>query len=299
MVAGYLLHPGERANDLSLLAGGQLGESRNVLPTLEEGRRQVAAAATPGTGTAPARAAEVIWRLLPGLRKQLREAGHEHLFESLERPLITILADMEARGILVAPARLKMLAEELQHAMERKAATIFDLAKEEFNIQAPRQLASILFEKLGLPVAKKTKSGPSTDMAVLEEQAQRVRRVLAEVPGATEPQIEQVAGLPVLQVRARRDALARYQVNVAQVLEVVETASGGKEASEFVAGQRRWPIVVRLGEAYRSTPEDIGSILVEAGDGSQVALAGVCDIWLLYTSPSPRDRTRSRMPSSA
>jgi len=119
------------------------------------------------------------------------------------------------------------------------------------------------------------------DMAVLEEQAQRVRRVLAEVPGATEPQIEQVAGLPVLQVRARRDALARYQVNVAQVLEVVETAIGGKEASEFVAGQRRWPIVVRLGEAYRSTPEDIGSILVEAGDGSQVPLAEVCDIDLV------------------
>jgi len=169
MVAGYLLHPGQRANDLARLAGEQLGESHNVLPTLETKRRQVAPAATPGTGTAPARAAEVIWRLLPGLRKQLREVGHEHLFESLERPLITILADMEARGILVAPARLKMLAEELQHAMEQKAATIFDLAKEEFNIQSPRQLASILFEKLGLPVAKKTKSGPSTDSSVLEE----------------------------------------------------------------------------------------------------------------------------------
>jgi len=169
MVAGYLLHPGQRANDLARLAGEQLGESHEVLPTLETKRGQVAPAASPGTGTAPARAAEVIWRLLPGLRKQLRAASHERLFESLERPLITILADMEARGILIDPARLEMLAEELQHAMEQKGATIFDLAKEEFNIQSPRQLASILFEKLGLPVVKKTKSGPSTDSSVLEE----------------------------------------------------------------------------------------------------------------------------------
>ncbi len=121
--------------------------------------------------------------------------------------------------------------------------------------------------------------GPELD--VLRREADRVRNVLTTIPGASEVQVEQTVGLPVLEIRARRDDLARYQVNVEDVQEVVETALGGKKASEFIEGQRRWDIIVRLPVEYRDTPEAISNILVEAGDGSEIPLAQLCDIELV------------------
>lgn len=172
MVASYLLQPGQQVHDLARLAKEHLGEPAGALEvpgaTGQEPDSSESAAMRPAAAAA-ARGAELIWRLAPLLREKLREANQDCLFATLERPLIGILAAMESRGILVDTTRLEVLAGEMQHAMARKAATIFDLAKEEFNIQSPKQLAGILFEKLGLPVVKKTKSGPSTDSSVLEE----------------------------------------------------------------------------------------------------------------------------------
>ncbi len=113
--------------------------------------------------------AEMIRRLAAMLKGKLREANQEELFLTLELPLIAILAGMEYRGILVDARRLEALAVNFEKAMSQKATKIFELAKEIFNIQSPKQLAYILFEKLGLPVVKKTKSGPSTDSSVLDE----------------------------------------------------------------------------------------------------------------------------------
>ena len=170
MVASYLLQPGQQAHDLARLAGEHLGEPPDTFPERRTRSQELTPPASPDIRrTAAGRGAEVIWRLVPGLREKLREANQEHLLTSLEQPLISILAAMESRGILVDTCRLETLAAEMQNAMGQKAATIFDLAKEEFNIQSPKQLAAILFEKLGLPVVKKTKSGPSTDSSVLEE----------------------------------------------------------------------------------------------------------------------------------
>jgi DNA polymerase I len=112
-----------------------------------------------------------IWRLAPMLESKSREAGQEQLFFSLELPLIRILSGMEYRGILIDGGKLESLAVDFERAMSQKAQKIYELAKEEFNIQSPKQLAAILFEKLGLPVVKKMKSGPSTDSSVLEELA--------------------------------------------------------------------------------------------------------------------------------
>ena len=172
MVASYLLNPGQQAHDLARLAGEHLEETLGGLRERAARDQTLTPSGSPGirpTAAAAAESAEVIWRLAPRLREKLREANQEQLFASLERPLIPILAAMEDRGILVDAAKLEALAGELEQVMGQKAATIFDLAKEEFNIQSPKQLASILFDKLGLPVVKKTKSGPSTDSSVLEE----------------------------------------------------------------------------------------------------------------------------------
>lgn len=173
MVASYLLDAGGRAHDLARVVAEHLGEKL----TSEEaesgaGSRsgQNDASASPGADSA-CRNATATLRLVPVLTGKLSQSGLRDLFENLEVPLIEVLAGMEHRGILANAGKLEALSADFQKIMDVKAAVIYDLAKEEFNIQSPKQLAGILFDKLGLRVVKKTKSGPSTDVSVLEELA--------------------------------------------------------------------------------------------------------------------------------
>jgi DNA polymerase-1 len=103
--------------------------------------------------------------------RALREVGLLELYEQVERPLVAVLAEMERHGIRVDPARLAEFSRELDLALERATRDIYGLAGEEFNIGSPKQLATILFEKLKLPPVKKTKTGYSTDADVLEQLA--------------------------------------------------------------------------------------------------------------------------------
>lgn len=103
----------------------------------------------------------------------LKEKNLEKLFHEIEMPLAPILANMEYYGIKVDLPFLKSLTTTLTHQMNRLSQEIYSLAGEEFNINSPKQLAKILFEKLKLPVGKKTKtkSGYSTNVEILEELA--------------------------------------------------------------------------------------------------------------------------------
>ena len=100
---------------------------------------------------------------------ELKKDGLWSLYQDLELPLVTALAAMEAHGILVDPKTLDTLAAELDETLKGLTETIYREAGEEFNINSPKQLGVILFEKLGLPVLKRTKTGPSTSADVLEE----------------------------------------------------------------------------------------------------------------------------------
>lgn len=174
MVANYLLDPGKYSHSLDNIAREHLGETMiSYTDVTGKGKAQIGFAEVDVAQAAEyaCEDAEVTWRLAPILRRKLVEQNLQELYETLELPLIEVLAKMEYHGILVDAGQLRVLSKELDAAMERKAAVIYELAKEEFNIQSPKQLAGILFEKLGLRVVKRTKSGPSTDMSVLEELA--------------------------------------------------------------------------------------------------------------------------------
>ncbi|MBI5527081.1 MAG: DNA polymerase I [Deltaproteobacteria bacterium] len=93
------------------------------------------------------------------------------LYREVEMPLVPILARMEMAGMRVDPKRLEALSAELGASMKRTAEEIFAAAGTEFNIGSPRQLADVLFNRLGLRTVKNTKTGPSTDSEVLEELA--------------------------------------------------------------------------------------------------------------------------------
>jgi DNA polymerase I len=102
---------------------------------------------------------------------ELQENEQYELFTDLEMPLSLILADMESIGVKVDVERLKGMGEELKEHLQELEQKIYELAGEEFNINSPKQLGVILFEKLQLTVYKKTKTGYSTSADILEKLA--------------------------------------------------------------------------------------------------------------------------------
>ncbi|MDP9739766.1 UNVERIFIED_ORG: DNA polymerase-1 [Bacillus sp. B2I3] len=116
-----------------------------------------------------ARKSKAIFSLKEPMIDKLQEFEQYHLFTELELPLSIILANMEWQGIKVDIGRLKNMGQELAIRLRNIEARIFELAGEAFNINSPKQLGAILFEKLELPVMKKTKTGYSTSADVLEK----------------------------------------------------------------------------------------------------------------------------------
>src|SRR5262245_41996921 len=117
------------------------------------------------------------------------------------------------------------------------------------------------------------------DFPTLVAKAREVETVLRGVPGVADLAVEQITGQPVLQVRIRQDEIARYGVPAQSVLDLVESL-GGKPLGDVVEGQVRFPLVVRLPDAYQAGPEAIGAMLVAAATGERIPLARLADVEL-------------------
>jgi cobalt-zinc-cadmium resistance protein CzcA len=115
-------------------------------------------------------------------------------------------------------------------------------------------------------------------MHLLRAKAEEAAALLRTVPGVTDLRTEQVAGLPNLNIKIDRNRLARYGLNVAEVQEVIETAIGGKMATEIIEGQMRVDVVVRFPAERRNSPEAIGNILMPTPGGGPVPLAELAEI---------------------
>ncbi len=115
--------------------------------------------------------ADVSLRLADALSGKLVEDGLTDLFTDLEMPLLTVLFEMERRGVIVDPQALKDMETELSRRADDLRERIISAAGRDFNPDSPKQLAEVLFGDLDLPVIKRKKTGPSTDVSVLEELA--------------------------------------------------------------------------------------------------------------------------------
>ena len=113
--------------------------------------------------------AEAVRRLVPLQQADLETGGMHKLYYELEQPLAIVLAGMEKQGIKVNAGTLEDLGAELAQGISRYESDIYMHAGMEFNISSPKQLGEVLFDKLDLPVIKKTKTGYSTDAEVLEK----------------------------------------------------------------------------------------------------------------------------------
>ncbi|WP_088006621.1 DNA polymerase I [Indiicoccus explosivorum] len=116
-----------------------------------------------------ARKAKAVWEVRPVIEEKLKGNEQFSLYHELELPLAVILGGMESLGVRVDSAQLKAMGEDLAQKLGQIEADIHEAAGETFNINSPKQLGVILFEKLGLPAIKKTKTGYSTAADVLEK----------------------------------------------------------------------------------------------------------------------------------
>lgn len=112
---------------------------------------------------------QLVEKVSPKMEEKLVSMDMDGLFYHVEMPLVEVLGYMEYEGVMVDKEKLIELGEEFKVSIEKLEGEIYNLAGEEFNINSPKQLGVILFEKLGLPVIKKTKTGYSTNAEVLEQ----------------------------------------------------------------------------------------------------------------------------------
>lgn len=133
-------------------------------PPLEKIAEKWLNVTVPDTVQTPA----VLAQLMPVLHAELERTGMLRLFETVELPLCEVLAEMEHAGMAVDREMLIAFGERLSGEIAVVQKRVFELAGEEFNINSTKQLGEILFEKLSLPAGRKTKSGYSTDIEVLE-----------------------------------------------------------------------------------------------------------------------------------
>lgn len=116
------------------------------------------------------------------------------------------------------------------------------------------------------------------DFAQMNATAGQIAKVLRKIPGAADVQVEQTEGLPLLDIRPNRDAMARVGITAGDVQDTVSAAIGGREAGVIFEGDRRFPVVIRLGESARADLQAIGQIPVPTPTGSYVPLVSVANI---------------------
>jgi DNA polymerase-1 len=163
-----LLDP-ESRKDLNELARRYLGHS--VMDFSELGAERMDMVPVEQAAHYSVADAEAVIRLKEKMLPELRSRNQEKLFYEIELPLIPVLIEMELNGILLDKEVLREQAKELETLATQLLQDIFRLAGQDFNPNSPKQVAYVLFERLKLPVLRKTKTGPSTDAYVLQELA--------------------------------------------------------------------------------------------------------------------------------
>jgi len=166
MVAAYLLNPARRSFDLADIAYDQSGQQiLTQKDILGRGAKALSfrEVASERIRDFACQRVDVVSTLCPSLMDQIEDEGFASLLRDLEMPLVSVLAAMEHHGVLVDAGLLGTMSTELEHILSLSENKIYELAGERFNINSPKQLQAILFDKLQLPKGRKIKEGYSTD----------------------------------------------------------------------------------------------------------------------------------------
>jgi len=267
MIAAYVLDSARPSYKLDALAAEFL--NHRCIPIADligRGRKQITMDSVPLEQTAiyAAEDADVTLRLWEALEPKLRQQGLAELMMNLEMPLAVVLCDMERRGVRIDPQALRRLEIDISKQADALRQQIIECCGVNINPDSPRQLADVLFGKLGLPVIRKTATGPSTDSAVLEELADK-----HELPAL------------VLEYRKLTKLLGTYLVGLRECINsrtgrvhtsFHQTATVTGRLSSSDPNLQNIPIRTELGRQIRSAfIADEGCVLLSA-DYSQVEL---------------------------
>lgn len=253
-VAAYVLNPISGNYDYISLAMEYMGEYHKKLTDDEQSDSRLKQLCLESS---------LALKLVDILEKQLKETEQFLLFRDIEMPLVITLYEMEKRGIRADRQQLKEYGDRLAEGIERLEKEIYEEVGEEFNINSPKQLGVILFEKLKLPYGKKTKTGYSTSADVLnrlEEEAPIVRKIL---------DYRQLTKLK----STYADGLSKFILEDGRIHTVFNqtiTATGRLSSTE--PNLQNIPVRMELGREIRKifTPAD-GYVFIDA-DYSQIEL---------------------------
>ncbi len=256
MVADYLLDAGQRNHGLEDIARRWLNkESIGIVDLIGSGKSQKTMDQVPLSLITEYACEDVDLplQLEPILASSLAEQGLDELFRSLELPLVEVLADMEFQGISLDVERLQDLSREFDQRIHGMLGEIAGMAGEKFNPDSPKQLAEVLFNRLGLPVVKKTKTGPSTDVEVLQELASKhpLPAKIIEYRQATKLKGTYIDALPELLCPSTHRIHTSFRQDVAATGRLsssdpnlqnipVRTEDGRRIRSAFRAGPEGW-----------------------------------------------------------
>ncbi len=267
-VASYVLDPSRRKHDLDVLCQDFLdfsltpyndvvgtGQKRVSFSEVEQEKARDYA----GQGV------DAALRLTERFTAELAGQGLAGLFTGLEMPLVPVLIGMEQEGIRIDPAFFQAMSERLERDLTLIRDEIYKVAGAEFNLNSTPQLREILFEQQGLPVIKRTKTGPSTDSSVLEElaaQGHEIPRLMMEYRELEKLRSTYVDALPQLVLPRTGRIHTRFNQTVA--------ATGRLSSSD--PNLQNIPIRTDLGREIRKGFIPVDGYLFYAADYSQVEL---------------------------
>lgn len=174
MIGAYILNPSRDTYTVAELAQEYLGHTFGSVEELTgkgKGYTPFAEISAEQLAEITVRHSRTVMELTKVIGAQIERNDQTELYYKIELPLVEVLADMEYRGFKVNTQGLEEFSRKLDEKIAASMEAVYTLAGEEFNINSPKQLGVILFEKLGLPILKKTKTGYSTDAEVLEQLA--------------------------------------------------------------------------------------------------------------------------------
>ena len=268
MVASYVVNPSLRQHNLDALALTYFNYQK--IPTKDligTGKKQITMAEVPVEEVSiyACEDADFTQRLRHVLEPKLIEYDLKKLFDEVEMPLIHVLLDMERNGVSLNVPFLGQMSGELEQRLNQLIENIYELAGQEFNINSTKQLADILFKKLELPIIKRTKTGPSTDVDVLGTLAKehQLPRELLEYRQLTKLKSTYLDALPKLINPKTGRVHTSYNQTVA--------ATGRLSSSD--PNLQNIPIRTEIGRKIREAfvPADDNHIILDA-DYSQIEL---------------------------
>jgi DNA polymerase-1 len=259
MLMGYLLDPNERDFSLERLGLDYVGQG----PGKDEEQGALIADQQPKELS---ESCEMVLQLSELLLQKIQQAGLEPLLREVEIPLVAVLVQMESDGVRVDTDYLLEMSREIEQDIERLATEVYSLAGQEFNLNSPRQLSFVLFEKLGLPTRKKTgKAGHfSTGVEVLEELAGSydIARLILEYRELAKLKNTYLDALP----KMVRESTGRIHTSYNQMVAATGRLSSSNPNLQNI------PIRSELGRRVRRAFVPEGGYKILSADYSQIEL---------------------------